>query len=214
MITQRVRQLARRFSKDQRGITGLETAIVLVAFVLVASVFAYAVLNTGLFASDRSKQSVNAGLKQTTSTLETRGSVIAEGNPGSTVDHVYQVHVVLASAPGGDPISLDPKDLAITYSDSNQVKNLDTTNDLTTTWIVGGDTSNPSGNPTHAPANKMMSPGDVVEMVINLGSLSNSPNTPLRNNTNFTLEIKPKVGAVITVNRTTPSAIDKVMNLN
>ena len=32
---------------NQRGITGLETAIVLIAFVVVASVFAFAVLSTG-----------------------------------------------------------------------------------------------------------------------------------------------------------------------
>jgi flagellin-like protein len=40
---------------DQRGITGLETAIVLIAFVVVASVFAFAVLNTGLLSSEKSK---------------------------------------------------------------------------------------------------------------------------------------------------------------
>ena len=34
---------------DERGITGLETAIILIAFVVVASVFAYAVLTAGLF---------------------------------------------------------------------------------------------------------------------------------------------------------------------
>ena len=36
------------FRADERGITGLETAIVLIAFVVVASVFAFAVLSTGL----------------------------------------------------------------------------------------------------------------------------------------------------------------------
>ena len=39
---------------DQRGITGLETAIVLIAFVVVASVFAFAVLSTGLLSSEKS----------------------------------------------------------------------------------------------------------------------------------------------------------------
>ena len=36
------------FCIDQRGITGLETAIVLIAFVVVSSVFAFAALSTGL----------------------------------------------------------------------------------------------------------------------------------------------------------------------
>ncbi len=35
--------------KQQRGITGIETAIILIAFVIVASVFAYVVLSAGLF---------------------------------------------------------------------------------------------------------------------------------------------------------------------
>jgi len=36
----------------QRGITGLETAIILIAFVVVASVFAFTVLSTGVFSSE------------------------------------------------------------------------------------------------------------------------------------------------------------------
>ena len=42
-------------SSDQtreRGITGLETAIILIAFVVVASVFAFTVLSTGIFSSE------------------------------------------------------------------------------------------------------------------------------------------------------------------
>jgi len=37
-----------RFRPDQRGVTGLETAIVLIAFVMVPSVFAFAALSTCL----------------------------------------------------------------------------------------------------------------------------------------------------------------------
>jgi flagellin-like protein len=38
----------------QKGITGLGTAIIPIAFVVVASVFAFTVLSTGIFASERS----------------------------------------------------------------------------------------------------------------------------------------------------------------
>ena len=61
----------------QRGITGLETAIILIAFVVVASVFAFTVLSTGIFSSERSKETVFAGLDEVRSSLEPRGSVIA-----------------------------------------------------------------------------------------------------------------------------------------
>lgn len=61
----------------QRGITVLETAIILIAFVVVASVFAFTVLSTGVFASERSKETIFAGIQETKSSLEPRGSIIA-----------------------------------------------------------------------------------------------------------------------------------------
>ena len=38
---------------DQRGLTGIETAIILIAFVVVASVFAFTVLTTGIFSAEQ-----------------------------------------------------------------------------------------------------------------------------------------------------------------
>ena len=61
----------------QRGITGLETAIILIAFVVVASVFAFTVLSTGVFWTDRARETIFAGLEQTKSSLRPTGSVIA-----------------------------------------------------------------------------------------------------------------------------------------
>jgi flagellin FlaB len=55
--------------RDQRGITGLETAIVLIAF---------AALSTGLFSSDKSKETIHTGLSETRGSTEVRGSVQAE----------------------------------------------------------------------------------------------------------------------------------------
>ena len=66
------------FSRDQRGITGLETAIVLIAFVVVASVFAFAVLSTGFLSAEKSKEAVLGGLEETSSTLNVRGDIIGE----------------------------------------------------------------------------------------------------------------------------------------
>src|ERR1700674_2731497 len=75
----RVQQFVRRM-KEERGITGLETAIVLIAFVVVAAVFAFVVLSTGLFSSERSKETVYAGLSKTRGTMELTGGVIANSN--------------------------------------------------------------------------------------------------------------------------------------
>ena len=65
-----------RVVREQRGITGLETAIVLIAFVVVSSVFAFAVLSTGLFSSDQAKETISAGLKEAQGTLELQGETV------------------------------------------------------------------------------------------------------------------------------------------
>ena len=47
--------------KGERGMTGLETAIILIAFVTVAAVFGYAVLSAGLFSAERGKETILLG---------------------------------------------------------------------------------------------------------------------------------------------------------
>ena len=81
---------------NQRGITGLETAIVLIAFVMVASVFAFAVLSTGLLSSEKSKETVLGGLEETSSTISVRGSVIGDSNSAQTF--IDTVKFTLSSA--------------------------------------------------------------------------------------------------------------------
>ncbi len=68
-----------RHGRDQSGITGLETAIILIAFVVVASVFAFTVLSTGIFSAERGKETVFAGLQEARGTIAPRGSLVANG---------------------------------------------------------------------------------------------------------------------------------------
>ncbi|WP_342835852.1 archaellin/type IV pilin N-terminal domain-containing protein [Candidatus Lucifugimonas marina] len=108
MITNK---LANVDNQQQRGITGLETAIILIAFVVVASVFSFTVLSTGVFASERSKETVYAGLEEAKSSLEPRGSVIAfKGRAGTTTDDdtIYKIQFVLGNAIAGEPVDLTP----------------------------------------------------------------------------------------------------------
>ena len=78
-------QWLRRTSAEQRGITGLETAIILIAFVVVASVFAFTVLSTGIFSSERGKETVFAGLQEARGTIEPKGGMIANGLKADTL---------------------------------------------------------------------------------------------------------------------------------
>ena len=58
---------------DQRGMSAIETSIVLIAFVVVASVFGFAMLNTGLLSSQNEQEVVQAGIDETSANLALRG---------------------------------------------------------------------------------------------------------------------------------------------
>jgi len=124
--------------KSEKGITGLETAIILIAFVVVASVFAFTVLSTGVFASERSKETVFSGLEESMSSIEPRGSVIAyKGHEGSA-QTICKVSFVISNAVVGEPVDMttpytaggsgtDPDQVAsaeyktvVSYTDKNQ----------------------------------------------------------------------------------------------
>jgi archaellin len=63
--------------KDQSRMTGLETAIILIAFVTVAAVFGYTVLSAGLFSAEQGKEAIYAGLNEASCNLAVSGSVMA-----------------------------------------------------------------------------------------------------------------------------------------
>ena len=112
----------RILGKDQRGITGLETAIVLIAFVVVASVFAFAVLSTGLLSSEKSKETVLGALSETSSTLTIRGEIIADANSGKT--KIDTIKFTLSSAAqAAEAVDLGKTGTVVTYLDSDQATN-------------------------------------------------------------------------------------------
>jgi len=61
----------------RKGIVGIEAAIILIAFVVIAAALAYVVVNTGFFASQKSKDTVMRGISEAASSLQLDGSVLA-----------------------------------------------------------------------------------------------------------------------------------------
>jgi len=122
---------------DQRGITGLETAIVLIAFVVVSSVFAFAALSTGLFSSDKAKETHAAGpagLSEARGTLELKGSVIAKVTGASGV--VTSIEFQLSNAAAGEAIDMTPGNTVIKYGDKNQTLTLNSSTEFSASNIA------------------------------------------------------------------------------
>jgi len=191
-----LRKLAKRIG-NERGITGLETAIILIAFVVVATVFAFVVLTAGVFSSERGKETVFAGLQKARGTMEVRGGIVSTSTSGVLDDISFSV----ASSASGESIPLDPAALnnrtVIAYRDSATVDN-DVT--YTVTPIVGD-------------ADTLLEPGEL--MVININRAAGISPVPLMGpNTRFTMEIQTPVGAVLDITRQLPTSLDPVMQLH
>jgi flagellin FlaB len=187
-----------RKAAEERGITGLETAIVLIAFVVVAAVFAFVVLSTGLFSSERGKETVYAGLAKTRGSMELTGGVIATSDGTKITDVAFDVTL----AAGGDSVNLNYSDdtnrSVISYQDTaNSVANVQYA-----TTVITGNTDN------------LLEQGELFEISIDLTQTALSAVT-LGTNTTFTFEVKPPTGSYMVIQRTTPASItNTVINLN
>ena len=200
------------FFQNQRGITGLETAIVLIAFVVVASVFAFAVLNTGLLSSEKSKEAALGGLEETSLTLSLRGQVIADANSDKTAIDLVKF-VVAPVSTTSESVDLSTTGSVITYTgsvitylDENQGLNCENPQSFdgdadtaecswSSSWLIG--------------SGEIVDPGEQVEITVTLTNL-----TPLlAAKKEFTIQVKPSKGAVVIVTRTLPGELKGVMNV-
>ena len=197
--------MAKRSSlrKDERAFTGLEAAIVLTAFVVVAAVFSYVVLNAGFFTTQTAKSTVHTGVTQATSSVELAGDVIGYGNTAeSKLDNVT---FYLRLTAGKNPVNINKTIVTFTTSEKHIVltKNYAARNNFsgleenewTFSWI----------DPLESPADNLLEKCEKVCIKADIPDLD--PNT------DFTIEVKPPEGTTLGIDRSVPPAIYEVMNL-
>jgi flagellin FlaB len=191
----------RRMNRDERGITGLETAIILIAFVVVATVFAFIVLTTGIFSAERGKETVYAGLQKARGTMEVRGGIVVKSSGCPSSCEVTEISFQVSTAAGGDPIPLDPaatnNRTVIAYRDADVVNN-DMT--YTVTWITGN-------------SDTLLEPGELATITITAASNANTIEN-LTANARWTLELQTPVGAIVDITRSLPAQLGAVMQLH
>ena len=193
-----MRRLARRLNENQQGITGLETAIILIAFVIVASVFAYVVLSAGLFSSQKAKEAIHAGLDSTMSTVELKGSVIAKMEDSV----VKEVYLFVGTPAAGNPVDFTPTDnnsnkVVISYSDAD---NLIPSVNWTMQKLSTINTDN------------LLDANELFMVTVDLSNTSD--NVSIGAYHTFSLDIKPPSGPVLTIERTIPGRVSQYVNLH
>jgi len=212
----------RKFMNHEKGITGLETAIILIAFVVVAAVFAYTALSAGLFSTQKGQEAVYSGLKEARSTLELRGGVIATANESGSNGRIQQISFVVANVLGGeaidfteptDPASATGKAHATTHTNKVVINYIDESQNENDLWWEVTKLGN-------ADDDYLLENNEKFKITIGgatagsgTGNLIDALDTDLNVNTQFSLVIQTPVGAVLEIERTTPAYLDAIMNL-
>jgi flagellin FlaB len=168
--------------------TGLEAAIVLIAFVVVAAVFAYVVLGAGFFTTQKAQETVYKSVEQSTTNLQMIGNVYGIAtDPSSGID---EIKFSIGLAPGAPAINLEKLD--IVFSTPN------------TTPIILTIGNNTSKSEFTAKLNALtpitsLQKNDQIEI--------NFKVAPIPKDTVLNIEIRSGVGAALPFSKTTPATI-------
>jgi flagellin FlaB len=196
-------RLVKRLFKSQQGITGIETAIILIAFVIVASVFSYVALSAGLFSTQKAKEAIYSGLDEAKSTIEVKGNIY--GRMENSV--LTEVYFTVATTTGGDMIDFTDTSSAnssnlviISYTDAYQI--FPTVN-WTMTKLNTVETDN------------LLDKNELFMITVDLSCVSANATDEQKPGPyhKFQLEVKPPVGAVLVLERTVPARVDQIVNL-
>jgi len=182
----------KKLLRSEKGMTGLETAIILIAFVTVASVLAYSVLSAGIFSSEKGKQTVYQGLQQAQSTLEVKGAVVGLSTNQSKLEQVqFNVGLTVPTE------TVDSTAIVVNYWDTT----MHSEGVTRTVALATGSTERGTSS--------VIEQDEQFTVTVTIPASAN-----LVAYDTFNLQLIPPTGATLTITRTLPSALAKVMNLN
>jgi flagellin FlaB len=173
---------------DDRAFTGLEAAIVFIAFIVVAAVFAYVVLGLGVVTSQKSQEAMHTALGEAGSALRPGQSVIAKVD--NTQGLVKFVEFDLETATNLAAIDLGrmtytimTKDALVTFPPGDSR--------VTVTWRYPED------------GGALLEAGELVTVRLNMTGVS------LGRGDTFTLQMIAAGGETAALTRTVPAGIGK-----
>jgi len=195
--------------------TGLETAIILVAFVITAAAFAFVVLNMGFLTAEKAQSVISSGMTEASSALLVDSGVIGQFGTldGDQADvDLIKLTFYLKLSQGHEPIDLDDSKLVATYTNPRVHGELyDTNGTIMTIQGVNSD------------GDSLLETGEKFKVTIDFASITNSSIDPtplsLQNvyshpYEEFRIELRPSAGAVLTLERQIPAVYSEIMVLD
>jgi len=195
--------------------TGLETAIILVAFVITAAAFAFVVLNMGFLTAEKAQSVISSGMSEASSALLIDSGVVGQfgstGGDQADID-LTKLTFYIKLSQGHEPIDLDDSKLVATYTNARVHGEIYNANGTCMT-ITG---VNDDGD-------SLCETGEKFKVVINFAQLSNATGVdPVQASMDdvyahpyeeFRIELRPSAGAVLTIERQLPAVYSTIMVL-
>jgi flagellin FlaB len=218
--TKEMRKMTKIFNKDE-GFTGLEAAIVLIAFVVVAAVFSYVVLGAGFFTTQKAQEVVYSSVDMASSSMEVLGNVYGNGTVETdpTDSRIDAIEFVVGLTAGGASVDLANTNLVFSgptggLHDLKRDPALTPTNQdvvITKGAVVA---IQPAGycwgiiDISNGDKGSLLDNQKQVTIYAYLGDDAIAPND------SFSLEIKPPVGTSYAIKRKAPAGIKEINQLN
>lgn len=183
------------FIKNERGFTGLEAAIVLIAFVVVAAVFSYVMLGAGFYTTQKSQEVVHTGVTQASSGLAPSGDVIVKA---TATNIAGDITFYVTNAAGGTPVDMDKT--ILTYTDNENFKSQEYGSGANG-WQYDPIVFEPGHD------DNLLETGEKYKVTVNLTGFGIAADSLPGVNENIKLEVKPPEGAILSLSKTMPASL-------
>jgi len=194
---------------SRRGMTGLETAIILVAFVITAAAFAFVVLNMGFLTAEKAQSVISAGMAEASSSMLMDSGLVGQfdntDGPQASV-RLVKLTFYLKLSQGHEPVDLSDDKLVATYTNQRCHGEVYATNGTIMT-IIG----------INSDGDRLLETGEKAKVTIDFAELNSADVDPSGVDVyahpyeEFRIELRPSMGAVLAIERQLPAVYTTVM---
>jgi flagellin FlaB len=202
----KIRKMLSAFLKQNRGIVGIEAAIVLIAFVVIAASLAYVVINMGFYSSQKAKSTIDRGIQEATSALTLDGFITGYTDANSKLQYFA---IPLKLAVGQDQVDMAENTtlvavLGTTFSLTDIYSSAASSTETNLTKLMTETTPGPNATCYifNDDSDTVIEQNEKAYFVINLGT-----DYPLVSYNKVKIEVRASRGAALLIQREIPGGL-------
>lgn len=205
---------AKKLFKNRKGIVGVEAAIVLIAFLIIAAALSYVVINMGFYTTQKTKETMQTGLDESLTALQLDGVVTARTSAASSEILYVLVPVKLSAGRGAVDLSTSSVVVSVYLPNATLMNIYQGANPSTTdvTWDALNSTLGLSDNQAkfalyNDDGDTVLESNEKAFLLIRLDSTDSEG--MLGEYESIKIEVRTAKGAALTIIRTAPGGLDE-----